>query len=321
MSSNYPGGFANGVIIRGTPIDIPNPGEVFWVNNSGVLAKGGVGGSDGNDGSYRRPFATLDFAVGKCTADRGDVIYIMPGHLETFTAAAGVDFDVAGITVIGLGRGSKQPQFRFNNTAATMIVGANDVGLYNLRFTADLPAVVIGLSVETLSTDLVVSGCLFDVITTTTDEFVIAINLAIGCDRFTVENCVIDQGLGGAACGIKLIDLQTGGDIRGNRIVGDYSLANIAGITNASLEIYIEDNMLFNGGSGGVNTVAVISMNGNTTGVVRKNTFFCDLATIVLQSVSAAQAFSENYAGEDMGAAFENIIRHGATSVAASADG
>ena len=65
----------------------------------------------------------------------------------------------------------------------------------------------------------------------------------------------------------------------------------------------------------------VISMNGNTTGVVRRNTFFCNVATIVLQSVSAAQAFSENYAGEDMGAAFENILRHGATSVVASADG
>ena len=218
MSSNFPNGFANRVVIRGTPIDIPNPGEVFWVNNSSVLAKGARGGSDGNDGTYRSPFATLDYAVGKCTADRGDVIYIMPGHLETFTAASGVDFDVAGVTVIGLGRGSKQPQFRFNDTAATMIVGANNIGLYNLRFTADLPAVVIGLSVETLTTDLVVSGCLFDVITTTTDEFVIAINFTVGNSGFLIVNTVIDQGLGGASCGIKLGGATAGGDIRGCRI-------------------------------------------------------------------------------------------------------
>ena len=319
--SNFPNGFANGVTIRGVPVDIPNPGEVFWVNNSGVLAKGGIGGSNGNDGSYRKPFSTLDFAVGKCTANRGDVIYVMPGHSETFTAADGVDFDVAGITVIGLGRGSKQPQFKFNHANATIAVGADDVGIYGLRFTATITAVVIGLSVETLATDLVVSDCLFDVETTATDEFLITIILAVGCDRFTIENSVIDQGLGGAATGIKLIDLQTGGNIRGNRIVGAYSLANIAGITNASLEIYIEENLLFNGGSAAVTAKPVISMNGNTTGVVRRNTFFCNVATIVLQSVSAAQAFSENYAGEDMGAAFENILRHGATSVVASADG
>ena len=68
MSSNFPNGFANGVTIRGVPLTITNPGEVFWVNGSGVLAKGGVGGSNGNDGSYQRPFATIDYAVGKCTA-------------------------------------------------------------------------------------------------------------------------------------------------------------------------------------------------------------------------------------------------------------
>jgi len=40
MSSNFPNGFKGGVTIRGIPLQLLNPGEVFWVNNSGVLAKG-----------------------------------------------------------------------------------------------------------------------------------------------------------------------------------------------------------------------------------------------------------------------------------------
>jgi len=301
MSSNFPNGFARGVTIRGLPIDIPNPGEVFWVNNSSVLAKNGAGGSNGNDGSYRRPFSTLDFAVGKCTANRGDVIYVMPGHVETFEAATGVDFDVAGLTVIGLGRGSKQPQFKFNHANATMDVDADDVGLYNLRFTSTITGVVIGLSVLTLATDVVVSGCLFDVETTTTDEFLITINLAIGCDRFTIEDCVIDNGLGGAAAAIKMIDVSTGGDIRRNRIVGAYSLAIISSITNPSLEIYIEDNTLIQGGSGTINAIAAIVLADGTTGVTARNVIVVDLSTQAASMTGNGRISSFNQHSDEAG--------------------
>jgi hypothetical protein len=79
--SSFPNGFAQGVSIRGVPVDVPHPGQVFWVNNSSVLAEGGITGSNGNDGTYRKPFASIDYAIGKCKANRGDVIYVMPGHV------------------------------------------------------------------------------------------------------------------------------------------------------------------------------------------------------------------------------------------------
>ena len=301
MASNFPNGFASGVVIRGTPIDIPNPGEVFWVNNSSVLAKGGVGGSNGNDGTYRRPFSTLDYAVGKCTANRGDVIYIMPGHVETFIAAAGVAFDVAGITVIGLGRGSKQPQFKFNHADATMTVDADNVGLYGLRFTSTITVVAIGLSVLTLSTDLVVSGCRFDVETTATDEFLITINFTVGCDNFLIEDCVIDNGLGGAAAGIKMVGATTGGTIRRNRIVGAYSLAIISGITNPTTELYIEDNTLIQGGSGTINSVAAIVLVNASTGVTERNVIVVDLATQAASMTGNGRISSFNQHSDEAG--------------------
>lgn len=137
MSSNYPYGFANGLTVRGVPIDVPHPGEVFWVNNSSVLAKNGVGGSNGNDGTYRKPFSTLDYAIGRCTAGRGDVIYLMPGHAENVAAANDIDFDVADVTVIGLGSGSKIPKFTATADAdLAVVIDAANIVLVNLRFTA-----------------------------------------------------------------------------------------------------------------------------------------------------------------------------------------
>ncbi|MCK4815623.1 hypothetical protein KA005_07630, partial [bacterium] len=70
--SNYPKGFANGINLRGLPILNTYPGKVFWVDSET--------GSDGNKGTFDRPFGTIDYAVGRCTADRGDVILVKANH-------------------------------------------------------------------------------------------------------------------------------------------------------------------------------------------------------------------------------------------------
>jgi hypothetical protein len=319
--SSYPNGFNNGVLIKGLPVELPNSGKVFWVNNSSVLPDNGVSGSDSaSNGTYLRPYATIDYAVGQCTAGRGDVIYVMPGHSETITGAAGVDLDVQGIKVIGLGQGSLQPRIDFTNAAATVEVNADDILIQNINFHANVTVVAIGLSVLTGATGTVVNDCVFDVETTATDEFLISINLGVGCDNTTIQNTNIDMGLGGAAHAIKLVGASANVDIRGCRIVGDYSTANIGGITTLSTEVYIEENVLVNGGSGNINAQPVIEMLTGTTGMVRGNTFFCNLATIAAQSVADTMIFSNNFAGEDVGAAAGNILRTAAASVTASAD-
>ncbi len=145
--SNYPGGFANGVTIRGVPIVTTNPGEVFWVNGSSVLAKGGVGGSNGNPGTYQKPFATIDYAIGKCTASRGDVIMVMPGHTETISAAGGIACDVAGVSIVGLGKGSLRPTITLDTAiTASLTISAANVTLHNLLFSAnfaDITAMIV----------------------------------------------------------------------------------------------------------------------------------------------------------------------------------
>ena len=145
MSSTYPGGFASGVTIRGVPLTTTNPGEIFWVNNSSVLAKNGAGGSNGNDGTYRRPFSTIDFAIGKCTASRGDIIVVMPGYTETLTTAGAIAVDVAGVAIVGLGIGTMRPTITMNAAAATVLISAANVSIQNFLFPgafADVAAAV-----------------------------------------------------------------------------------------------------------------------------------------------------------------------------------
>ena len=79
-------------------------GRVFYVHSSGSdSAQAGE--------TAAAPFATLDFAIGQCSANNGDLIYVMPGHAETLTAAGQLDFDIAGVRAQGLGWGTTRPTF------------------------------------------------------------------------------------------------------------------------------------------------------------------------------------------------------------------
>lgn len=126
-TSNYPNGFAQGVNILGLPILNTYGGNVFWVNSTG--------GSDGNKGTRDRPFATLDYAIGRCTANNGDIIMVMSNHAETITGVGGITADVAGITIVGMGHGAQRPRFLMDGAATvTFVVSAADVVVENLVF-------------------------------------------------------------------------------------------------------------------------------------------------------------------------------------------
>jgi hypothetical protein len=143
--SNYPNGFVNGITIRGVPLTVLHPGKVFYVNNSSVLAStdDGVAGADSPaSGTYQRPFASLDFAIGQCVSNRGDIIALMPGHAETYSTATAtadeLELDVAGVAVIGLGSGSLMPTFTFDTAnTVTVPVSADNITVYNCRFVSN----------------------------------------------------------------------------------------------------------------------------------------------------------------------------------------
>jgi hypothetical protein len=149
--SNYPHGFTNGVTIRGMPITIAYPGKVFYVNNTSVLAAtdDGVGGADSTSaGTYQRPFATIDYAIGQCVANRGDIILVMPGHAETISSATALVADVAGVAVVGLGTGSDRPTLTFDTAnTATINVSAANFSFKNILFIGNFLSIASAITV------------------------------------------------------------------------------------------------------------------------------------------------------------------------------
>lgn len=161
-------------------------GDIYYVSSTASNA------TDGGDGkSPARPFATLDYAIGRCTANNNDIIVVMANHAETITGASGLDFDVAGITVIGVGEGDQRPRFLMDAaTTVTADIAAADVTLENLVFAAGHADIVRCIQVQSTGATL---RKLEFVENTAGENFLIPIDCSgttdNECDGLTVEGC------------------------------------------------------------------------------------------------------------------------------------
>lgn len=159
MPSNYPNGFTNGLTIRGLPVHTAYPGKVFWVSNATTLQVGQRGGSNGNKGTFESPFSSINYAITQCTANRGDIIFVKPGHTETISASGDITASIAGVAIIGLGTGSMRPTITFDTIiSANIVVSAANVAFKNMIFTANF-ADITSVFNTTTAKFLTIEGC------------------------------------------------------------------------------------------------------------------------------------------------------------------
>lgn len=83
-------------------------------------------------------YTTVKLALASCVASRGDVIFVLPGHTESITSATDLALNIAGVAIIGLGRGSLRPTFTYTTAATANIpVSVANVAVRNCIFIAN----------------------------------------------------------------------------------------------------------------------------------------------------------------------------------------
>ena len=182
---------SNGLTIRGVPYPQVHSGDVFFVGNAASLTqRGQVVGADTNPGTFNRPLATLGAALGKCTANRGDIIFVKPGHIETLTAAGGITQSTAGVSVIGLGTYNTRPKFILGTIATTtyLVSGAHSF-ISNLWLQANFSNVATAFNVTAVG--CTIDNCRFSNAGTNLDFLacITASGAANTADGLTVTNC------------------------------------------------------------------------------------------------------------------------------------
>lgn len=223
--SAYPGGFSNGVTIRGVPIVSTRTGNVFYVSS--------VSGNDsgGADGTITKPFATAQYAKGRCTANNGDTIFCMPGHAETIANATTLTMTVADIAVIGLGAGSRRATFTFTTaTTANIPVSAANVTFQNLLFVANFADVASFITIAA-APEFCVAGCEFrDTSSVLNALTCVTTTVTVNADGFQfISNRVYSLGTTAATTMIVIAGTMYRITINGNYYIGA-ALSNTAAL-------------------------------------------------------------------------------------------
>ena len=279
------------------------PGKVFYVD-SGATAASDI---TSRGFSPDQPFATIDYAVSRCTDNAGDVIYVMPGHTEDSdgsTAGEVFDVDIAGVTIIGLGTGTDRPRIDINKTDCEVAVSADNVTIRNLTFRPSVSAVTNAINVEASADNLVFEYCEFmEGEAGSTDEFNTAINL-VSANNYTIirNNTFYSNSSSAPVTAIILTAASTHVQITGNLINGPYSTAAIDDGA-ACTELLIENNRIkVKDGEPGIELAST------TTGIIRDNIIeSTTLADPDLAIVAADCSWFNNYVVTTDGAAQELI--------------
>jgi len=258
-------------------------GTAFYVDS--------VAGSSTNNGlASNSAKATLAQALALCTANKGDVVYLMPGHNEG-AGDAQWTINKAGVTIIGLGNGTNRPRFDFDHANASIDITASNVRLANIRLLPSVTAVLVGIDVNTLVVDTVLED--IEILPgedgAGVDEFALGIDLKVGCDRTKIIRPRIRQHASAAGClaGIRLTGASNDITIIEPDIVclGAGAVAPINGITTLSTNVrIIGRGILESDNEPGIELLT------GTTGVIRDIDIFSNLATIAAATVADGMA-------------------------------
>lgn len=231
---------------------VVNQGTSYFVDSGS--------GSDTNSGtSWSQALATLSTAIGKCTASQGDTIYLAEGHAEDVESAGAITVNVAGINIIGLGRGASRPTFTFKTaTTATMIISSASVYVENIICLTALDSVVSPVVISGANVEL--NNVEFQD-TSSTVEAVRAILTTATADNLVLN--IKHRGFAGDA-GVNLVRLvgANNAEITVNAY-GKYSTALVELHTTACSNVQLYGFMHNDGVSDGTDTI-VDTVTGST---------------------------------------------------------
>lgn len=265
-------------------------GRVFFVDST-AAAKG----DDANHGAApTTPFATIDFAIGQCAANRGDTILVLPGHAESLIAASGINCDVAGIRIRGLSDGRSRPTITFTTSvAASLDFNAANVIFEN--FILDLS----GITALVGPINFAAADTIFqdnELITATgSNKAQNVMTCTSNGNRVHILSNYI-HGLAGQAHSNSVLLLSTndGLEFAYNRVEVAITTSGLIADAGIATNLFIHHNYFLNLSA----TPARIMIFGSaTTGVVSYNTLaHQDVPSeVILDTTGGTLAFIENY--------------------------
>lgn len=277
FSRRYPGG------VWTIQDMLAHPGNIFFVDSGASGASDAAGYGLEPD----RPFATLDYAIGQCTANNGDVIYLMPGHAENLGADSAVDVDVNGLKIVGLGHGATRPTFTCTAAAGDFKLAGTSTWIENILFLNDVDQST-GL-LEVSSTDCVIKNVEIREVDVTAKQANVYLITTANADRLLIDGLAIDQDGASTAGAVTAIDFvgADGLELKNFYVYGNFSTTPIQMLTTKSERVHIHDGVIWQLNSADTGIVDTVTA---STGFIGPNLFIrlADDAANVTEAITGA---------------------------------
>lgn len=169
---------------------------------------------------------TLAEGLARCRSGKNDVVFVLPNHTENVSATTLTNL-VPGTRVIGCGRGSNRPNFRWTATTSQWVMNDADCVFMNLILRIEGAVVAKGIVVT--AADCAIIGCDIDVgSTATTNLATIGIEIGAGADRFLLANNYIHSIAAATPTQvIKVVGVCDGATIVDNKIMAATSAVGV----------------------------------------------------------------------------------------------
>lgn len=221
---------------------------------------------------------TINEGLKRCRSGLGDVVYVLPGHVENIDAADDWPDLVAGTQIVGCGRpgASNNPTLTWTATAGTILLNVANVS-------------VIGLTMNWAGIDNVAAPITVS---------------AAGCAM--LGNHIVVQSAAASAGAVQGVDVGVAGNgfrFVGNRCVSDDEGEPLTGggvvmVSGAANDVVVANNYI---SGAAANTVGLIIVSAAATNVTISHNWLYNLETtsgdacIVIGNVAATGIVCNNY--------------------------
>ena len=215
---------------------------------------------------------TLAAGLQRARSGFGDTVVVLPNHSESVTDATMLTNLVAGTRVLGFGRGSSMPTFRWTATASQWAVSVNDVVFQGLRLSLEGANGVVKAILVT-GADVAFYGNDFVVTSGASNKATIALEVGAGANRFELVGNVL-RGLYGTAVtdGVKVVAAVDQIRINDNEFEFAATAANgQINVTAAATNMKILRNLMENTVATATNVFNITLANVASTGHVADN--------------------------------------------------
>ena len=197
---------------------------------------------------------SINAGLARCRAGQNDIVYVLPGHTETFTAADSLTF-VAGAQVIAVGRlgATNNPTLLWNNTAATVLM--NDANCSLIGFNMDFTGVDAVVAPITISAAGCMLACNLITVAGGSEGATTPVTVALGADNcFILGNKMLATGTQTEVNIISITGAVDNLEIAGNSIscLLTSATGGIIQIGAAATNLDIHHNLFYNSVEDGV---------------------------------------------------------------------